>query len=106
MKKIKTVIIGFGKIGGGLNKIKDLKNYKYPFLMFLVLKEHPLYSLDCIVHSSEARKYAKKMEYKRVYESTDIMIKNYKPDVAVVSISSPERNKIISKLKWYQRDDA
>ena len=33
------------------------------------------------------------MEYKKVYESTDIMIKNYKPDVAVVSTSSPKEIK-------------
>lgn len=100
IKKIKTVLIGFGAVAAGVSEDKKMAKY-YSYQSHAdVLKAHPCFEWNAVVDPNEdARKYAQNVwGVPVVVESVDKLPHPAEYDVAVIATRANIRKEIVEQL--------
>ena len=101
VKKLKTIIIGFGEFASGRSNDKKIKKFYNYFSHASILKEHKKFKWDAVVDlNKEARSYARNnFGIPIVTDKLENLPNNYEPDVAVISTPPNLRIKVLENLK-------
>jgi len=100
MQKLRTAIIGFGKMGSGYADDPVMAPH-YPYATHAqVLVDHPVFAWEAVVDVSDHALDQARNRWKilQTYRSLDELAKKYEPDVVVIATPPQERKKVIEKL--------
>ena len=99
--KLKTAVIGFGKVSAGYAENPDMRKYYRYCTHAQVLMDHPSFNWDTVVDPDEDALALAGDRYNipNLFQSVDEMIGAVKPDVIVLATPPEGRLEILQKLE-------
>jgi predicted dehydrogenase len=98
--RLRTVVVGFGKIGAGYAKDPVMARY-YPYATHAqVLADHPKFAWDAVVDPAAAALEAARSQWRipLTFSSIDELADKYQPEIAVIATPPETRLAIVEKL--------
>jgi predicted dehydrogenase len=98
--KLRTVVIGFGKIGAGYANDPLMARYYRYVTHAQVLAAHPAFSWEAVVDTSESVLEIARVKWKVPYTATRLedLPADFKPDVAIIATPPDTRLPILEQL--------